>query len=160
MDSDNTPTIDNSADAAWVASQREVVTGYLAAQQVEHGGVSLEPRWFLSPYVAVWAVRSRANADRVGWWAISGDLPTDYMTCGREQDAGDILIGFAARWREAAKLMAVGQQPDSFCIGPPSRAKELAPMLQARADLLHDFGVDEKSDSGGTSTPSEDDILP
>src|SRR5437764_5727586 len=77
-------------------SSRRRHTTYIGdwSSDVCSSDLSLEPRWFLSPYVAVWAVRSRANPDRVGWWAISGDLPTDYMTCGREQEAGDILIGF------------------------------------------------------------------
>src|SRR5688572_11663462 len=109
MDSDDTSTITNPQDAAWIALQREVVTRYLTTQGVEHGGLSLDPRWFVSPYVALWAVRSKSNPDLVGWWAISGDLPTDYMTRGGEQDAGDILIGFATRWREAAMRMAIGE---------------------------------------------------
>lgn len=150
MNSDDISTIENPEDAAWVTAQREVVTRYLAGQGVEHRGVSLEPRWFVSPCVAVWAIRSRVNPDRVGWWAISGGMPTDYMTCGSEQSAGDILIAFARRWREAAKWMAMGQQPDGFGIGDPSRAQELAPLLATRAELLYEFGMGERAgDSTG-----------
>lgn len=144
MESDDTPILKDPDEAAWVASQREIIIRYLAAQRVEHGGVSIEPRWFVSPCVAVWAIRSRTRAEHVGWWAISGDLPTDYMTSGTEEDAGDILIAFATRWREAAKRMAAGEQPDGFVIGDPARAKELAPLLEARADLLYEFGLAEK----------------
>jgi hypothetical protein len=145
MDSDDTPSIEDCGDAAWVASQHEIVVKYLEKECIEHGGVSLEPRWFVSPYVAVWAVRSRANPDRVGWWAISGDLPTDYMSCGHEADVGDVLIAFAASWREAAKRMAAGEEPNGFTIGDPSRAQDLAPLLAKRAETLHEFGVVAKS---------------
>jgi hypothetical protein len=139
MDSDEVFTIDDPEDAAWVARQLEVVVAYLAQQHVQHGGVSQEPRWFLSPYVAVWAIRSQANPDRVGWWAISGDLPTDYMTCRHERDPGDVLIAFAKQWKVAAERMAVGEQLDNYRIGDSARAAELAPLLAARAEVLDEF---------------------
>src|SRR5438132_14084795 len=99
METDESPTIDDAEDAAWVGQQRQIVINYLTAQRCEHNGVSLEPRWFMSPYVAVWAVRSKANPDRIGWWAISGDLPTDYMTASGQRSTGDVLIAFANQWR-------------------------------------------------------------
>jgi hypothetical protein len=141
MESDETCTVEDPGDAAWVAAQREVVITYLAHQHVEHGGVSYKPRWFLSPYVTVWAIRSRANPDQVGWWAISGDLPTDYMTCGQEHDTGDVLIAFSKQWKAAAERMAVGKQMDDYIIGDPAQAKNLAPLLATRAELLFDFGT-------------------
>src|SRR6187397_2702283 len=96
-DSDEPPTITDAEDAAWAAEQRETVESYLRAQGCDHAGVSLEPRWYLSPYLAVWAVRSKANPDVVGWWAISGDVPTDYMTATRElRSTADVLAAFGA----------------------------------------------------------------
>jgi Domain of unknown function (DUF4826) len=147
MDSDNTATIDKPEEAAWVADQRRVVVEYLARQRVEHGGVSLEPRWFFRPYLAVWAVRSTANPEYVGWWAVSGDVPTDYLTHATEQNAGDVLLAFSARWQQAAELMAVGCWPEDWVIGDgdPARAQELAPLLAARAGLLADFGMQIKN---------------
>jgi hypothetical protein len=141
MDSDELTTIEDPEEAAWVASQREIVVQYLAKQHLEHGGVSHEPRWVLSPYVAAWAIRSRANPEQVGWWAISGDLPTDYITCRNEQDAGDVLIAFAKQSKAAAERMAVGDHLEGYVIGDPAKAKELAPLLATRAELLHDFGT-------------------
>ena len=49
MDSDEKPTITDPKEAAWTASQRTRVLDYLTSERCEHGGVSLEPRWFLSP---------------------------------------------------------------------------------------------------------------
>jgi hypothetical protein len=145
MESDDIRTIEDPDDAAWVAAQRDVIVAYLAHQHVEHCGVSHEPRWFLSPYVAIWAIRSRANPERVGWWAISGDLPTDYMTCGQEHDSGDVLIAFSKQWKAAAELMAGGKQLEEYVIGDPAQAEKLAPRLAARAELLFDFGTRIKS---------------
>jgi hypothetical protein len=147
MDSDDVPTIEDQEDAEWVAAQRQKVIDYLVMQRVEHYGVSLEPRWFLSPYLAVWAIRSRANPDRVGWWAISGDVPTDYITCLHEQDSGDVLTGFAKVWKAAAAKMATGEQLENFKIGDgnPARAKELAPLLLKRAEMLEEIASGMKS---------------
>lgn len=145
MDSDDIATISDPEDVAWTASQRELVAAYLVSQGLDHGGVSHEPRWFLPPYVAVWAIRSKANPDRVGWWAISGDLPTDYMTCSHEHDPGDVLLAFSRLWKAAAERMAVGEIPVGIMIGDPRHARELAPLLAKRAELLHEFGMGLKT---------------
>jgi len=147
MDSDDIRNIEDQEDAEWVAAQRQIVIDYLVGQRVQHGGVSLEPRWFLSPYLAVWAIRSRANPDRVGWWAISGDVPTDYITCLHEQDSGDVLTEFARVWKAAATKMATGEHLENCIIGggDPARAKELAPLLLKRAEMLEEIASGLKS---------------
>jgi hypothetical protein len=149
-DSDESPTIDDPDERAWVARQRRIVIDYLTSQRCEHNGVSLEPRWFVSPYVAVWAVRSKVNPDRVGWWAISGDLPTDYMTAAGQRTTGDVLVAFAMQWHAAAERMKDGEHLDDYVVGDPSRPKELAPLLEARAKLLQKFGDDlNRSEAAG-----------
>lgn len=147
MDSDEQPTIADPEESAWVTTQRQRVVQYLASQQVQHAGVSLEPRWFLSPYVAGWAVRSKANPDRIGWWAISGDLPTDYITCTHEQDSADVLLSLSRDWKEAAAQMSKGVSPPGCQIGPPGHEKELAPLLLSRANILEKFANEMKSDA-------------
>jgi hypothetical protein len=131
-------------EGRWLASQRGGVERYLAGQGAIHGGVAEDPEWTIPQRVAVWAVRSMADPDRVGWWAISGDVPADYMSCRGERDVGDVLLAFAARWTLAAEQMAAGGTPDGFTVGDPANARELAPLLASRAKLLHDFGVHEK----------------
>jgi hypothetical protein len=142
MDSDEITEIDDPTDAAWIVEQRNRVLEYLASQKVQHAGVSLEPRWFLSPYVAVWAVRSNTHADRIGWWAISGDVPTDYMTCTTERSASDVLLSFSRQWKTLAAEMAVGKRLPRYHIGPAGSEKEFAEMLLTRAELLVDFAND------------------
>ncbi|MEM6853807.1 MAG: DUF4826 family protein [Planctomycetota bacterium] len=136
-DSDETPTITNESDAAWFAKQHKVVVAYLRSQGCDHAGVSLEPRWFLSPYLAIWAVRSKANPDAVGWWAISGDVPTDYMTAACDiRNNADVLAAFGTRWSKSAESMSRGEY---FGIGKSQDARELAPLLQTRAEMLHEL---------------------
>lgn len=139
-ETDEQSSIEDPTDAAWLGSQRQLVTEYLGSQRCEHGGVSSEPRWFMSPYVGIWAVRSRTHPDRVGWWAISGDLPTDYMSATGQRSSGDVLIAFADHWEAAAEAMRAGRQLPGFSIGNPSHAVQLAPLLDSRADLIREFG--------------------
>lgn len=144
MESDEIATITDPADAAWVAAQRVRVVSYLAGQNIEHADVSMEPRWFLSPFVAIWAVQSMRVPDRIGWWAISGDLPTDYLTCCSEQDDADVLLSFSRQWKALAAQMSAGVQRPDYHVGPPGREKEFAPLLLSRAEALDDLASDLK----------------
>ncbi|MEM6393305.1 MAG: DUF4826 family protein [Planctomycetota bacterium] len=132
-------TITDPKEAAWAVRQREVVESYLQEQGCEHAGVSLEPRWFLSPYLAVWAVRSKADPDFIGWWAISGDVPTDYLTATDNiQCVADVLSAFSYQWSEAAEKIRNGEYAG---FGSPQNSDELEPLLIARAGLLQKFAA-------------------
>jgi hypothetical protein len=136
-DGDEVSTITDHDDAAWAAHQRTLVEHYLHSQGCDHGGVSLEPRWYLSPYLAVWAVRSKANPDLVGWWAISGDVPTDYLTAMRTlRNTADVLAAFSAQWSGAAEAMSRGEYRG---IGKPENTAHLAPLLRTRAAMLQEL---------------------
>ena len=69
-----------SFEERWCKQQNVRVENYLRSQGVEHGRVGEWPAWHVVPYVAVWAIESRVRPGSIGWWAISGDLPTDYVT--------------------------------------------------------------------------------
>ncbi len=145
-DGDEIPTITDSDDAAWAAEQRKVVEAYLRTQGCDHAGVSLEPRWYLSPYLAVWAVRSKAHPDLIGWWAVSGDVPTDYMTASRElRCTADVLAAFGAQWSRAAEAMSRGEHAG---IGKPENIAELAPLLRTRAIVLQELSEQVRAGEG------------
>ncbi|MGN6368860.1 MAG: DUF4826 family protein [Phycisphaerae bacterium] len=146
MDSDETPTLEDPGEAAWVQAQRSMLISYLATQNVDHAGVSLEPRWFVSPYIAIWAVRSKVDPDRIGWWAISGDVPTDHVACTTERDDADVLLTFARRWKTATAEMAQGNFPVGYKIGLPGQEQTLAPLLLKRAETLEHFAQELKAD--------------
>src|SRR5690242_10700557 len=93
---------DPQLEAQWVAEQRENVMSYLQSEGVQHGGVAAEAEWFLAPYVSVWIARSMKKPDTVGWWVISGDLPTDYLSGNEASDVRTALAAFAARWNEVS----------------------------------------------------------
>lgn len=74
----------------WRAAQREVAREYLARQGVRHGPLAARPAFEVAPYVVLWAVESLKAPVQVGWWVVTGDLPTDYLSSrdGREAREG------------------------------------------------------------------------
>src|SRR6267143_18187 len=74
-----------TAEEKWCAACRRRVRKYLAGESVRHGRIGSWPAWHVAPYVSVWAVESQARPGWVGWWVISGDVPTDYESAARNQ---------------------------------------------------------------------------
>ena len=91
-------TLDMSEEAEerWCAQQRRTVLAYLDRQGIADPNVGECPAWHLAPIIAVWAVESTNRPDWVGWWAISGDLPTDYTTCREERHPRQALRDIGA----------------------------------------------------------------
>lgn len=132
---------DPAREAAWVREQREVVIEYLAREQVSHLGVPEKPEWLLAPYVAIWSVSSKKRLGAVGWWAITGDVPTDYVSSSEIRDARMAMLVFSLRWAKASKQMAAGEEPEEFHIGTADSWPELAPLLASRAKLLGEWAA-------------------
>jgi hypothetical protein len=130
-------------EQAWCDDQRSIVIDYLVQQGLEHGEVGEWPAWHIAPHVAIWAVESVVRPGWVGWWVISGDLPTDYMSCGSERHPRAGLRAIAERWRDAAPLMAEGKDISGWNFGSAANRTELAPLLAARADALLSFTADD-----------------
>ncbi|MCM8542162.1 MAG: DUF4826 family protein, partial [Lentisphaeraceae bacterium] len=64
----------------WVKSQREEVIQYLINQNIKKPNVGSWPAFDVTPYFAIWAVESKKVTGAIGWWAFSGDCPTDYIS--------------------------------------------------------------------------------
>ena len=134
---------DPVCEAAWLKEQRRVVQAYLDRQGAPHAGLVSEPAWFVAPYVSLWAILSRKRPVAIGWWAIAGDVPTDYLSSRDASNARTALRAFGSRWASAAAAMARGERPSGFTIGEPSRWPSLAPQLASRAELLARWADDE-----------------
>jgi hypothetical protein len=126
----------------WIRAQRADVTAYLDRHGVQHGDVASQPAWYVSPYVAVWSVESKAKPGVVGWWVISGDLPTDYVSGHDAHDPRSALGHFARQWREASAAMLRGEPHPDMTIGTPDQWPELGDLLQRRSQLLARFAED------------------
>jgi hypothetical protein len=134
---------DPKVEARWVSEQREIVERYLEREEVRHGGVGPQPEWFVAPYVAVWRVESRQNPGAVGWWVVSGDLPTDYLSSKDAGDARSALAALAARWQEASVCMLRGEEHPDMRIGNSENRRELGELLGARAGIFKEWADDD-----------------
>jgi hypothetical protein len=134
---------DPKVEARWLAEQRAHVLRYLRAQGVRHRGVARKPAWFIAPCLAVWAVQSAARPGWLGWWGISGDVPTDYLSGRDAGDARAALRAFSARWQEVSAYMLRGEKHPEVCIGQPEQWPELGELLARRAETMLDFADDD-----------------
>lgn len=134
---------DPEVEAQWIAEQRETVEDYLQREECHHRGVSREPVWHVAPYVAIWTVESLRSPGATGWWAISGDVPTDYLSAHDAHDARSAMAAFADRWHSDSGHMLRGQEPPETHIGPPEQTKELGDLLRRRAQTLKEWAEDD-----------------
>ena len=100
-------------------------------------------RGLVAPYASIWVVESIASPGSVGWWVISGDLPTDYTSGLGISDPRSAVAAFAKLWESAAAKMERGEHLDDFTVGSAENALELAPLLKSRAGLLSEWVHDD-----------------
>lgn len=135
---------DPKLEAQWLVDQRAIVQRYLESQGVRHGGVAPESDWFIAPYVSVWSVESMKTPGVVGWWAISGDLPTDYLSGHDATDARAALVAFAERWREVSVYMLRGEEHPTVRIGGTIDRRALGDLLGRRAQIIEEWAHDDE----------------
>jgi hypothetical protein len=133
------PDAMSKSENTWIASQRKIVEEYLQRQRVDHLGVGEYPAFHVHPYVAVWAVQSKKAPGCVGWWAISGDLPTDYVSRGKIAHPREALRAFARQWRELSWYMLRGEEHPSIKIATPDQWPDLGDLLRRRARILKSY---------------------
>ncbi|MBZ9997111.1 MULTISPECIES: DUF4826 family protein [unclassified Mesorhizobium] len=143
--SDEAEEPSEAEEEAWCESQRQYVIDYLEREQLKHGRVGEWPAWHVYPYVAIWAIESLARPEWIGWWAISGDLPTDFIPCGQDPTPRAAAREFGLRWKKAAVAMAQGRESEEFTIGRPDDAATLAPLLASRASILLGWAEDDEA---------------
>jgi Domain of unknown function (DUF4826) len=135
---------DNPAvEEQWCADRRQQVTEYLAREGLKHGEVGSWPAWHVAPYISLWAVESLLAPGNVGWWAICGDLPTDYLSASTPRHPRKALREFANTWKEVAASMLKGVPHPDIRIGPPQSQSELAELLGNRSEVLLRFADDD-----------------
>src|SRR5688500_7591498 len=103
---------ESDADEAWCDAQRNIVADYLSLQGVEHGRIGEWPAWHVPHCAAVWAIESKIRPEWIGWWVISGDLPTDYCSAAEvesPQHPRKAIRVLAERWFSHATAWENGQ---------------------------------------------------
>jgi len=127
----------------WVATERANVESYLKREKVEHLGVGDWPAYSYAPNIAIWAIQSKIKPGFVGWWAISGDCPTDYMSRGKADHPRKAVSYFAKIWRKTARLMSAGKPNPELKIGKKKEWATLAPLLKSRSEFLDQLSRNE-----------------
>jgi hypothetical protein len=137
---------DPETEEQWCDEQRARVAEYLRSQGVEHGRIGDWPAWQISPHVAVWAIESRVHTEWIGWWVVSGDLPTDYISAADiqpPQHPRKALRGIGERWLRLVETWNSGRDDTETHIAGPHSPQELAPLLDSRARLFIEWADDD-----------------
>jgi hypothetical protein len=137
--------LSDEADERWCGTQRQQVLAYLSDEGFQSPSVGEWPAWHVAPIISVWAVESVELPGSVGWWAVSGDFPTDYTACSGARHPRQGLRDIGNRWQKAAARWADGQPADGFGLRHPAQEGELAPKLLARAQLFLDIAADDSN---------------
>lgn len=133
------------AEEEFLRETRRRVVEYLTREGVPHGGVAKEPQWFLHPSVSVWAVHSGRVQGAIGWFAIAGDLPTDYISTADTADAREAVRKFAQRWAALARSMRDRVPDPDLSVGSPEDWPQLSELLHRRARLLADYASEDEN---------------
>ncbi len=135
--------LEDAKEEAWCAAEREKVMVYLQTQNCHHAGVGERPAFHIDPYIALWAVQSPTHPGRIGWWALSGDCPTDYMSSASGYHPRDALRYFSSEWLRASDAMKRGESYEGVKIGRPELWPKMAPLLRTRAEILRKYAEDD-----------------
>ena len=135
---------DSETEEQWLASQRQYVIDYLARAHVEHLGVGDYPAFHLHRHLALWAVHSRGSPGAVGWWALSGDVPADYISSSEGRHPREALRAFARHWHDWSVHMLRGETHPDYRLTAGQESPELGDLLRRRAELLAKLADDEE----------------
>ncbi|MGD8594920.1 MAG: DUF4826 family protein [Gammaproteobacteria bacterium] len=128
----------NVKEEDWLDDQQEVASQYMKRTGTNYGSIEHTPSFYLSPYVAVWAVESGISPGAIGWWVITGDLPTDYISSSGISSAREAMSEFAKRWLNSVNVHKSGKHDPTITL-----SSETADLLEKRANILNDWASDD-----------------
>jgi len=134
---------DPKIEKQWCLERRDEVTTYLKREHIVPGRIGDWPAWHIAPYLSIWAIESACQPERLGWWVICGDLPTDYVSAENIKHPRGAMLAFGKLWQEAASFMARGIPHPEFSIGNSKDWPILARLLNSRAEILLRWAEDE-----------------
>ncbi len=135
--------MDDQKFEKWVIDQRKVVESYLQKEGIDNPSVGPWPAFEVSPYFAIWAVESKQVPGKIGWWAFSGDCPTDYVSEDGSCHPRNALKILLDNWHSYIPHMKSGNQPPNTTFGDESNLSELGQLLENRVKVLEDWLLDD-----------------
>ena len=146
MSQDKKSYDDPDIEAQWCNEQQAVVAAYLQSQNVRHGRIGEWPAWHIAPVVSIWAIESTVRLNWIGWWVISGDLPTDYISSADVSDPQHprtAIQMIAERWLKQADAWKEDRDFEGIQINSLHTRKELSTMLESRANLIIEWAEND-----------------
>jgi hypothetical protein len=132
------------AEELWIAEQRSRIAEYLEKENVDHLGVGEYPAFHVNPYFALWAVQSKAAPGSIGWWAVSGDVPADYISAKGLRHPRDAMRKVADEWKEVSTYMLRNEPHPDTRIGRAEDWPELGKLLLSRSEILCEWADNEE----------------
>ena len=126
----------------WVTQERKTVELYLSNQGIENPNVGPWPAFEIAPKFAIWAVESKQVAGKIGWWAFSGDCPTDYVTEDGSCHPRNALRILLQNWHNYIPYMKRAEQPPETNLGGGD-LPELGDLLEKRVAVLEEWLLDD-----------------
>lgn len=126
----------------WVEQQRTKVYEYLERQGVSSPIISDWPAFDVEPYFAIWVVESKKCPGTIGWWAFSGDCPTDYVAESGEAHPRAALKNLMHNWQSYLPYMKKGKQPPKTKFGNGTNLQDLGKLLESRVRILEKWHND------------------
>jgi hypothetical protein len=129
----------------WCAARAAEVLACAERLAPEHGRIGDWPAWHVMPYASIWAIESAHRPEWIGWWAISGDLPTDLIAAHDLATPRDALRAFGKRWQLHGAALDRGEVPAAWSHLPDEALPKLAAQLKKRGAALQLWADEEAS---------------
>ncbi len=117
----------------WVRLQFQRANLHLAEQGIVMESVAVAESRYLPPLIAVWKIHG-LNKNVV--WAISGDVPVDYLPVAVAADAREAIKHFSYRWQLKAQQIIDNGISDQT-------SADYVQLLVGRANMLYDLSESE-----------------
>ncbi len=117
----------------WVRLQFQRANLHLAEQGIVMESVAVAESRYLPPLIAVWKIHG-LNKNVV--WAISGDVPVDYLPVAVASDAREAIKHFSYRWQMKAQQIIDNGISDNT-------SADYVQLLVGRANMLYDLAESE-----------------
>jgi len=128
---------------AWVSLERSRVKAYLEREGISSPNIEW-PAFDVAPRFAIWAVESKKAPGWVGWWAFSGDCPTDYVSEDGSSHPRNALRLLLEKWGAYVPALKEGRKPDGISFGEGSDLATLGDSLERRITVLNEWLEDDE----------------
>jgi len=117
----------------WVRLQFQRANLHLAEQGIVMESVAVAESRYLPPLIAVWKIH---GLNKTVVWAISGDVPVDYLPLAVAANAREAIRHFSYRWQMKAQQIIDNGVSDQT-------SADYVQLLVGRANMLYDLAESE-----------------